>query len=226
MRHARSNRIRKRNGAGGAVITEHPPQGIRTSGAHSGTSKVVGAIRLSQRQLARLVRLVSGARPAPHLMRAFEVHTHGNPTLAIALLQQALADDGPLLSGLSALLTRSRAAEPAELAVFRREGEYWTIQYRGAVARLRHSTGLAHLARLLERPGYRFHAVDLVCAPGRRVPEDSERARVSATKAIGAALSRIEREMPELGHHLRVTVHRGFRCSYTPDPRSVPSWRV
>jgi tetratricopeptide (TPR) repeat protein len=54
--------------------------------------------------------------------------------------------------------------------VFRREGEYWTVAYEGAVVRLRDAKGLRHLARLLAHPGREFHATDLEAAAGQPAP--------------------------------------------------------
>src|SRR5690606_27377538 len=45
--------------------------------------------------------------------------------------------------------------------IFRRDGEFWTIGIDGSTTRMRHSRGMEHLARLLERPGEELHAVDL-----------------------------------------------------------------
>src|SRR5262249_51777083 len=47
-------------------------------------------------------------------------------------------------------------------ALFRREGEYWTVGFNGRVLRLRHSLGVAYLAQLLRHPGREFLAVELV----------------------------------------------------------------
>ncbi len=47
-------------------------------------------------------------------------------------------------------------------AVFRREGEYWSIVYEGDAFRLRDSKGLQYLTRLLAAPGEELHALDLV----------------------------------------------------------------
>jgi hypothetical protein len=52
------------------------------------------------------------------------------------------------------------AAPTASRQLFRREGEYWTVAYQGAVVRLRDAKGLRHLARLLTQPGREFHAVE------------------------------------------------------------------
>ena len=52
------------------------------------------------------------------------------------------------------------------LNVFRPEGEYWTIGYRGSTFRLRDAKGLRHLHRLLADPGREFHVTDLVTVTG------------------------------------------------------------
>lgn len=45
--------------------------------------------------------------------------------------------------------------------VFRQEGEYWTVTYRGRTARLRDSKGLSCIARLLAQPRCDMHVRDL-----------------------------------------------------------------
>jgi hypothetical protein len=68
----------------------------------------------------------------------------------------------------SAVGLPSEAAAPTvSRNLFRREGEYWTLCYEGAVVRLRDAKGLRHLARLLTQPGREFHAVDLEAAHQR-----------------------------------------------------------
>jgi eukaryotic-like serine/threonine-protein kinase len=47
-------------------------------------------------------------------------------------------------------------------AVFRREGDYWTVAYGGETARLREVKGLRYLACLLRRPGREVHVLELV----------------------------------------------------------------
>ena len=103
----------------------------------------------------------------------------------LALLDRALATADTL--GMAAVAEGVRTlgaaqaggstpAEPAAAAaagpeaarnLFRREGEYWTISYEGAVVRLRDAKGLRHLARLLAHPGQEFHALDLEAAEGQ-----------------------------------------------------------
>src|SRR5439155_8172151 len=60
-------------------------------------------------------------------------------------------------------------------ALFRKEGEYWTLGYAGQFYRLKDIQGLAHLAQLLRSPGTEFHALDLVrgSAPGAAAGGDA-----------------------------------------------------
>ena len=58
----------------------------------------------------------------------------------------------------------------------------------------------------------------------RKAASGSERARISVTKAIRAALDRIERSHPALGRHLARSLKTGTFCSYSPD--EVVSWRL
>ncbi len=122
--------------------------------------------------------------------------------------------------------------------VFRREGEYWTIEYAGAVCRLRDAAGLRYLAFLLGRPGERVPATELIAQQGRCAENDStpassprtttgrERARVSTTRAIRAALRRLGEHNAALLEHLNATIRTGANCSYTPDPRRAASWQL
>jgi hypothetical protein len=63
--------------------------------------------------------------------------------------------------------------------VFRREGEYWTIAYRGAAIRLRDSNGLGYVASLLARPDREIHVAALA------LPYASDRGR---ERDLGAVL--------------------------------------
>ncbi len=192
---------------------------------------------------------------------------------------------------------------PPEGSVFRREGAYWTIAFRGETFRLKSSIGMRYLAELLRRPGERVHLKELLDAVGTRADSSSlsgrssllgdagevldararaayrerlreleeelteaeaaadqdrasqledekdhlvrelagalglggrtrraasgiERARVSVTKAIRAAIAKVGAASPSLGHHLATTIRTGTFCSYVPDPASPPSWRL
>ncbi len=53
-----------------------------------------------------------------------------------------------------------------------------------------------------------------------------ERARVSVTKAIRAAINHLGEQLPELSRHLSATVRTGSRCVYRPDPRALARWKT
>jgi hypothetical protein len=46
--------------------------------------------------------------------------------------------------------------------VFRREGDYWSVEFEGHTVRLRNQKGMHYLAHLLAEPGREFHVLDLV----------------------------------------------------------------
>lgn len=119
--------------------------------------------------------------------------------------------------------------------VFRREGEYWTLEFEAFTCRMRDTTGLRYLAHLLGRPNCAVPALDILRTRGRALAgkESSsdaaavrERARVSVTRAIGAALKRMDEHHPPLARHLRATTRTGHHCSYTPDPRLPLAWEM
>ena len=195
----------------------------------------------------------------------------------------------------------------ATTGTFRREGEYWTINFETDSFRLRDAKGLQHLARLLTEPGREILALDLVqqhsgarVAGGAAADADlrasgqaetdvqldvqakdayrerlrdlreelaqaeewndperadraraeidflarelaravglggrdrngasaTERARVSVTRAIRAAMVRIAQNSAQLGEHLETTIHTGTYCVYRPDPRVGITWET
>jgi len=110
--------------------------------------------------------------------------------------------------------------------LFRREGEYWTLAYEGTLLRLRDRKGMAALAFLLSRPGERVAAA-LVLGADRAEPEtaaSAEQFRVTVTKRIKAALTKIQEHHPSLGHHLTTCVKTGHICTYTPNPEQPVAW--
>jgi tetratricopeptide (TPR) repeat protein len=59
---------------------------------------------------------------------------------------------------------------------------------------------------------------------GRRAGSASERARVSVTRAVRHAMSRIRQYDPPLGEHLDRTIRTGTYCVYLPDTRITAPW--
>jgi hypothetical protein len=58
----------------------------------------------------------------------------------------------------------------------------------------------------------------------RRAGDPAEKARSAVTARIRAAVARIRDAHPELGRHLKTSIHTGRFCSYRPDDATV--WRV
>ena len=88
--------------------------------------------------------------------------------------------------GMSGLLERVRGAgeRPAlgstdAEAVFRREGEFWTVTYEQKTFRLNDVKGLGYIASLLANPGREIHVLELVSAAS------GGQAGASATRARG-----------------------------------------
>lgn len=113
-------------------------------------------------------------------------------TTAIWLERRAAAPPPPTADPAPAATPLAPAASPAlgdaPLNVFRPEGEYWTIGYRGSTFRLRDAKGLRHLHRLLADPGREFHVTDLVTPTGeiRADPGGSAREGLSIASSSDA----------------------------------------
>jgi hypothetical protein len=60
----------------------------------------------------------------------------------------------------------------------------------------------------------------------RRAASHAERARLNVTRAIRAAMGKLERANPSLGWHLSSAIRTGRYCSYTPDPRAEIAWEL
>jgi hypothetical protein len=76
--------------------------------------------------------------------------------------------------------------------------------------------GLAHLRRLVERPG-------------SEVPdatEKSDQARSAIRRAMRTALARLELHDGEVAYELRTTIRTGVTYRYEPDPFRHVEWRL
>jgi non-specific serine/threonine protein kinase len=109
-------------------------------------------------------------------------------------------------------IAATRARRPAAPgddgnAVFRREGDYFTVAYRGELARVRDLKGLRYLAALLGAPGREVHVLELVAAAEGHRADD--RAGV-ATDDLGA--SRADRADPVLDAAAKHAYRRRLRA--------------
>jgi hypothetical protein len=60
-----------------------------------------------------------------------------------------------------------------EQAIFRKEGEYWTVGRGGNTFRLKDTKGLGYLAHLLRHPAVEFHVLDLAGGIASRPEEET-----------------------------------------------------
>jgi tetratricopeptide (TPR) repeat protein len=101
----------------------------------------------------------------------------------------------------AALAARTRewaeggGSAPGGVAVFRLDGEVWTLRYAGRTVRLRDSKGLRDLAVLLSRPGEQTHVGELTGAAG--LP-GSDVGPVADRRALAAYRQRLRRIDAEL----------------------------
>jgi hypothetical protein len=58
----------------------------------------------------------------------------------------------------------------------------------------------------------------------RKASSQSERARISVTKAVKDSLKKIADNEGLLGGHLRTSLRTGTYCSYSPDPTAPINW--
>jgi len=88
-------------------------------------------------------------------------------------------------------------------AVFRREGEFWTIAFEGAAFRLKDAKGLQYIARLLGEPGREVHVLRLL-APSTAEGDAIQRAAGDAGPALDHQAKREYRaRLEELEAELR-----------------------
>jgi tetratricopeptide (TPR) repeat protein len=120
-------------------------------------------------------------------------------------------DSGPLLDARAKSVYRRRLAEIEEDLDDARQTR---DTGRAAQAEAEREFLMAELSRAVGLGGR-----------DRRAGSASERARVSVTRAIRHALSRIRQHHPPLGEHLDQAIRTGTYCVYLPDSRITPGWK-
>jgi CheY-like chemotaxis protein len=102
-----------------------------------------------------------------------EVVTRVRSLLRIKSFHDTIARQASELAELNRTLEARVAAQVTEIlalrglggtALFKREGELWTIAFEGAAFRLRDTKGLRYIGALLSEPGRERHALDLIAA--------------------------------------------------------------
>jgi tetratricopeptide (TPR) repeat protein len=154
----------------------------------------------------------------------------GDHARAVELLGQAEAICRELdLPGISKRLTaltqteRPEGVQSAAGAVFRREGDYWTLAYRGELARLRDAKGLRYLACLLRHPGRELHVLELVRQVEGSPAEPAQGLRRADADAAALGRSRLEEAEPLLDAQARQAYRRRLR-ELEEDLAEARSW--
>jgi hypothetical protein len=83
-----------------------------------------------------------------------------NARCALAAVLQDRAP-GPVRTEAVSSSREVRSTPAPRPAIFRKDGQYWTLAFDGTEARLRHSRGLSYLAELLGHPDREIHTLDL-----------------------------------------------------------------
>lgn len=107
------------------------------------------------------------------------------------------ADSAAATLGFALMLRRfeTRPTSAVRDAMFKREGEYWTLRFRGPAFRLKQSVGAAYIARLLAEPDRELHVLEL---SGAGVDDDGTPLLDARAKAeIRARLEHLEDEARE-----------------------------
>lgn len=122
------------------------------------------------------------------------------PPDATAMTQAVSLTGGPPIAA-------DEAPDPAAgEAVFRRDGEVWTVRYAGSTALLKDNKGLRLIVRLLGDPWHEFHALELAAevdvadarAPVKRGPRDRT---VDLASAAGAPIQALDPQAKQEYRH-------------------------
>jgi len=147
--------------------------------------------------------LASSSVPAASALSEGEIAAH-------SLSVGRLGDAGELLD------TQAKAAYKRRVDELREElEEVQRINDPGRAAKIR-----AELEFLTDE----LAAAVGVGGRNRQARSAAERARLSITKTIKAALRHIEENHPVLGQHFATSIKTGTFCSYMPDPSRPISW--
>lgn len=172
----------------------------------------------------RLVRDSVGMRHLARLLR--------QPGVALLALELAAGEEGSRrVDGSEGLSLRSATDEdPARLASDARAVREYRARLSAARQELEEAESFRDLgrsARLQEEVESLAAELARVAGLGRRrgASPAADRPRVAVTRALRAAIARIERVDPELGRYLSSTIRTGTCCTYLPDPRFPVRWR-
>jgi tetratricopeptide (TPR) repeat protein len=162
----------------------------------------LGASSLLARTQLEYARMLVRRGRAKDRSRALDLLDHAAATaaaLGIHAVSSAIERLRELDAGSVLVVTERRSA-------IRREGEYWTVVYEGALVRLRDSKGLHYLATLLANPGREFHVVELEAEQHREPPARSGPGRRSGSDEV-----EVRSDLGDAGEMLDATAKAAFK---------------
>lgn len=174
--------------------------GARPAVAH--TQQAYAEMLLARREPGDVERALELLGCAGDSFEALAMATYGDRVRA--LLAQARSQQSTVEPSLP-------ARRPDAANVFRRQGEYWDIDYAGTAIRLRDSRGLHFLGHLLRHPGREFHVADLAQIAGTAPPATSESYRRMPAARLAAE---------------QLAVDGGADVSNVPDQRAKATYRA
>ena len=153
-------------------------------GSVGATDRYLGLLAATRGELDVAVEHLEAAIAANDAMGARPWTAHSQHDLAVVLRRRDAGGDQGKADALDAkarstavllgMILADKIGEPGATraepfaetatsmpAMFRREGEYWTVGFGGDTLRVRDSKGMRHLARLLAVPGRELHALEL-----------------------------------------------------------------
>jgi tetratricopeptide (TPR) repeat protein len=133
----------------------------------AGATLARGRVRLAEGHVADAERCCSKAARLWNEIGAPYEAALGRKVLAEAL-RAGGSEDQAVLEFQASRTILERIGVPGrattEANVFRREGDYWSVEFEGRTVRVRDLKGMRYLAQLLAHPGREFHVLDLVAA--------------------------------------------------------------
>jgi hypothetical protein len=99
----------------------------------------------------------------------------------------------------TAVAIEFQSTSSREQAIFRKEGEYWSVGYGGNSFRLKDTKGLGYLAHLLCHPATEFHALDLVGGIASQREEDETSQSVQGLRRAAEDLEKAGIHITSLG---------------------------
>ena len=114
-------------------------------------------------------------------------------------------------------------------AVFRNEGQFWTIAYEGRLFRLREMKGLGYIASLLATPGREVHVLELMSAATGRPA--GARARLAEDNVLASWPSDLDpllddQAKKDYGRRLGSSKPSSRRRATGETPNAPPAWRA